>query len=96
MTYKCRAECSTDIARVMKAIGSSKIQTDKLEKLMLSGKYTASGEDIFCGEMEWTFTINKNLKTLKKFIRKNTEDTHIILDTIELVENYTGVRKYTY
>ena len=64
-TYKCRADCSADILKVLKAYRNwlvindyeNDLKTIKMEKLYLKGA-GIDGTDVFCGEMEWTFSID--------------------------------------
>ena len=96
-TYKCRAECSADINRVMRAFNQLNYfecgwETIKMEKLYLKG-CGIDGADVFCGEMEWTFSIYGELTDLIEFIA-GLGDTHVMVDTLELEADYTGIRKY--
>ena len=108
-TYKCRADCSADILKVMKAYRNwlvindyeNDLKTIKMEKLYLKGA-GIDGTDVFCGEMEWTFSIDTGrydwtaddgLDFLKLFIAES-EDTHVMVQTLEAEADYTGIRKY--
>lgn len=108
-TYKCRADCSADILKVLKAYRNwlvindyeNDLKTIKMEKLYLKGA-GIDGADVFCGEMEWTFSIDTGqydwtaddgLDFLKLFITES-EDTHVMVQTLEVEADYTGIRKY--
>ena len=91
-TYKCRAECSADIDRVSEAFNQLNYfecgwETIKMEKLYLKG-CGIDGADVFCGEMEWTFCIYGELTDIKEFI-DGIVDTHVMVDTLELVADYS-------
>lgn len=82
-TYKFRAECESDVDFVLEI----------LEDLAFKIVKTA---DVDLPDMVVEFDSFTDLVSIKNMLilSKNDEDIHVILDTIELKENYTGERTY--
>jgi hypothetical protein len=84
--YKCRAECSGDIARVMK----------ELKKVIWGKMKTIKMEKTFGGTAVWTFSTYEEINWLRKFITDLNADLHVIVQTLELEADYTGDRNWKY
>ena len=95
--YKCRAECSVDIEKVLESQKWAtwiELKTIKMEKTKVGT--SIDGADIFGGDVVWTFRTYEKLNWLRKFITDLDADLHVIVQTLELEADYTGDRNWKY
>lgn len=93
-TYKFRAECLPDVYKAMcliyKNSSTKKSGPTNTRGFKLIPSHLPGGLRIPDFEVE--FRSRMALKELKKLIAQ-IDDGHVMLETIELKENYTGERK---
>lgn len=85
-TYKLRAECLLDVEKLMHLLFKRKCV---LGQFIITPTYI---EDIRLPDVELEFSTSLDLKTLHEMAGKIT-DGHVMLETLELKENYTGARR---
>jgi hypothetical protein len=80
-SYKCRVEVFDDIIRVKEALAKNNIATFDIK---------VDRHEFW--DPEWTFKCNASLHVLRS-IFKSVMDAHVMRETLEKEEDYTGVRK---
>ena len=91
-TYKFRAECFYDVTEFYKQT-SKAIESIKSSDELSSTKFgilSVIGKDEI-PDVTVIFKSNFNLLEVKQILSE-VENGHVMLETIELIENYTGVR----
>ena len=78
--YKMRAECSSDLGRFLMNVTVFSFTADGL-----------TIEGLAVPDMEATFTSNLSLSQLRSEIAK-IEDGHVMLESLNYAEEYTGER----
>lgn len=78
--YKMRAECKLDVARVIAAV----------EMFSFTAQRFSLEETIF-PDIEIEFVSPTPLRRIKKII-ENLSDSHVMVETIALADEYTGER----
>lgn len=79
-TYKCRAEVVQDVLGILYLA----------PQLFYDFSVKRMGE--YIPDVEFEFTSGYNLNQIAELFFK-IPDTHVMIDTLELKENYTGERK---
>ena len=86
-TYKCRAECVGDIASVKRAFKRHKIS---YKTLAVNGWIH---EGLRMPDTDWVFSSAVDICTILKTIDA-VPDTHTMIQTLQILINYTGERSY--
>jgi hypothetical protein len=81
--YKCRAECYKDVKRFIK------IAYPNLKEWNCKPWYFDSGN--LMPDIDFTFITDLNIDIMKSILN-GLEDCHVMSETLELYENYTGER----
>ena len=86
-SYKCRAECSADIDKVKKEMENHSVTflTTKFEHA------TIPGLPFPLPDCEWVFSSPNTLDDIRVIVR-TIPDSHVILQTLNLEQDYTGIR----
>lgn len=79
-SYKFRAECISDVIRLMKRI----INHDPIE--FISIEKMECGTDVVC-----TLSCGLSLEGIRLAMER-VRDSHVMIETLETAENYTGNR----
>ena len=92
--FKCRAECGQDVFQVLLKLG--KRQSNGLEKGKTLFRSIIKFEDRF-PDVECVLVSNLGLEELKLAItRTRVPDIHVMLETLQPIEEYTGERSYCF
>lgn len=86
ITYKFRAECISDVRVLLHKIRSTRFYYSSINQLKLPG-----GE--YIPDVEVELVADTTLGKLRDFMRE-VDDGHVMVQTVQLVENYTGSRNY--
>jgi hypothetical protein len=91
MRISFRAECESDVHLFISAIRWDILEVDiSAEKLKGADGYSYTYPD---RDVKLVTSGNLNLEELR-WVAAQIQDCHVIADTIELAEHYTGVRLY--
>lgn len=84
MLYKLRAECISDVNDLAKLLKDSNLINEKIDELNING--------IPIPDVEYTFDVNQTIEEVIEII-KLIPDSHVMYETVEIYDKYTGKRK---
>lgn len=85
MLYKLRAECKHDVKQLSCILSQFTITEEKIDECNING--------IPIPDVEYTFDVNQTIEEVIEII-KDIPDSHVMYQTIETIDKYTGERKY--
>lgn len=94
-TYKCRAECQDDIARILGLLTVRKFVSRSVKMPHNFPKLRTRSIDAMTGypDVTWVFQSESSLAEIKAALKKlKIPDIHVIMETLQPIKRYTGKR----